>query len=81
MKFFAYGLVLLLFLAGCTSSKIIKEKVCEEENPEFNAYAACEHLTNEKYAGCHFKMGLREDLPLGSCTECLVTCFSGRALE
>lgn len=50
--------------------------VCETEEPEFNAADACQKIVDSKYDGrqCTFEFGPRKDLPLGSCTPCMIIC-------
>jgi hypothetical protein len=56
----------------------IKEtvKVCEVENPRFNANEECQKVVNKKFAGrsCTYKLGITKFTATGSCRDCVIEC-------
>ena len=51
-------------------------KLCEFENPRFNANQECQNIIDSKYSNknCTFNFSLPEYLPLGSCRNCTIIC-------
>lgn len=64
--------------AAPRSSGSIREivRLCEVENPRFDANRECHDVVDKKYSGrrCSFKLGPVTFKPMGSCRDCLIEC-------